>query len=266
MSVASVWLCGVLLSTNAPAVPAAGSPDAVAALLRTHLIKAMPAVLYEARPGWGTQKTAFRGVKWRGDVVPLRPEVQRGPQNDGTWRHVRLTTGKLDESLVLNLRDLTHPEPGRTTFNVFLAFPTRVEFTQQHWKSGLKLYDGSVRARCRVLLTLHCELTSRVETEKGLPAAVLRVRVTRADLRYDHLVVEHIAGVGGELAQVVGKALHDGMRQWRPSMERDLLAKANAAIVKAGDTGEVTVGLKTLLNPKSLTIRPKVRPLTPGES
>ena len=29
------------------------------------------------------------------------------------------------------------------------------------------------------------------------------------------------------------------MKQWRPSIERDLLAKANAAIVKTADTREI---------------------------
>jgi hypothetical protein len=33
------------------------------------------------------------------------------------------------------------------------------------------------------------------------------------------------------------------MHQWHPSFERDLLAKADAAIVKAGDTKEIRIGL-----------------------
>lgn len=249
----------LVLSPPPGALPAEGSPEALSALLRKQLIRAMPPVLYEARPGWGAQKRSFRGVKWRGAVVPLRPEIQRGDQNDGTWRHIRITAGNLDDNLILHVRDIEHHEPGRTTFNVSLAFDARLDFTQQNWKAGLKLYGGSVRARFRVLLTLGCELTSRAEASKGLPEAVLRVRVTNADVKYDKLVVEHIAGVGGELAQLLGKAVVEGMRQWRPSLERDLLAKANAALVKAGDTGEVRVGLQTLLNPKALAIRPKGR-------
>ncbi len=197
-------------------------------------------------------------MKWRGEVAPLRPEVQRGPKNDGTWRHIRVTAGNLNDSLDLRIRDIRHHEEGRTTFDVFLAFDARLDFTQQNWKAGMKLYDGSVRARFRVLLTLGCELTSRVESGKLLPEALIRVRVTRADLRYENLVVEHIAGVGGEVAQMLGKAIHEGMRQWRPSVERDLLAKGNAALVKAGDTGELRVGLQTLLKgSKALTFRPR---------
>lgn len=256
---ATALLCATLLTLIAADVPATGpSSEALAATLRKHLIRALPPVLHEARPGWGTQKTTFRGVKWRGEVVPLRAEVQRGVKNDGTWRHIRVSAGNLNDSLDLRIRDLQPHEPGRTTFDVFLAFDARLDFTQQNWKAGLKLYDGSVRARFRVLLTLGCELTSRVESDKGLPEAVIRVYVTRADLRYENLVVEHIAGVGGEVAQMLGKAIHEGMKQWRPSIERDLLAKGNAALVKAGDTGEVRVGLQTLLKgKKALAIRPR---------
>jgi hypothetical protein len=71
--------------------------------------------------------------------------------------------------------------------------------------------------------------------------------VLQADLNYDHLVVEHMAGVGGDAAKVLGEAVYATVRGLRPSLERNLLAKANAAIVKAGDTREVRVSLLSLL-------------------
>ena len=37
------------------------------------------------------------------------------------------------------------------------------------------------------------------------------------------------------------------MEQWRPSLERNLLEKADAAIVKAGDTQEVRLSVEKLL-------------------
>jgi hypothetical protein len=40
------------------------------------------------------------------------------------------------------------------------------------------------------------------------------------------------------------------MKQWHPHVERDLLAKANAAIVKAADTREVRLSLGNLLKSK----------------
>src|SRR5262249_52741564 len=103
-------------------------------------------------------------------------------------------------------------------------------------------------ARVRVHLTLYCEVSSRIEKSATfVPDVVFRGRVLRADLRYDHFVVEHVAGVGGDLAKLIGSAAQDGLHRWRPSLERRLLEKANAAIVKAGDTKEVRISLAKLL-------------------
>jgi hypothetical protein len=101
-----------------------------------------------------------------------------------------------------------------------------------------------VRARLRLKLALYCEVTTRVEkTGRLIPDVVFRGRVLKADLRYDNFVVEHVGGVGGELAKLIGGAAHAALDQWRPSLERKLLENANAAIVKAGDTKDVRISL-----------------------
>src|SRR5260370_40940500 len=98
---------------------------------------------------------------------------------------------------------------------------------------------------------MDCENTLRVEFDKnGLPDFILRMRVTGAKLHYDKLVVEHINGIGGDAAKLIGDAAHRCMNQWRPSIERDLLAKANAAVVKAADTREIRVGFGGLIKTK----------------
>ena len=74
----------------------------------------------------------------------------------------------------------------------------------------------------------------------------MQLKVTKADLRYDNLKFEHIAGVGGEAAEMIGELAHTAVNQWRPSLERDLLEKANAAIVKAGENKEVRLSLTKL--------------------
>jgi hypothetical protein len=56
-------------------------------------------------------------------------------------------------------------------------------------------------------------------------------------------VTEHVAGVGGELAEWIGDAGHNLMKHIKPSIEHHLLEKANAAIVKAADTKEVRISL-----------------------
>ena len=48
----------------------------------------------------------------------------------------------------------------------------------------------------------------------------------------------------------MGDALHDTIKLWLPSLEKDMKEKAQQAIVKAGDTKEVRLGLGRLLDGK----------------
>jgi hypothetical protein len=79
-----------------------------------------------------------------------------------------------------------------------------------------------------------------------LPEAVVQLHVKQARVGYEHLVFDHIAGLGGETAKVLGDAIHGGLREWRPSLEHHLLSKAEAAILKAADNREVRLGLNGL--------------------
>jgi hypothetical protein len=219
---------------------------ALAGNLRGYLLQALPDPLLEDRQHWGRQKPV-REVKWRGQGLHVHAEVQEVPRNDGHWWKVLVTASNPADTLVLDLRDVQQPEPGRLTFTTFVSFDTHVEYDRQNWQEGRRLYSGSVRARMRVKLTMRCEATGRLEGKGLLPEAVVRLRVVQADLGYDNFVVEHIAGVGGELAKILGDAARSGVRQWHPSLERNLLARANEAIAKAGDTKEVRIGLASLL-------------------
>ena len=241
-------LAGVAPGGAAP--PAAASADPTAALavnLRGLLLEALPTPLYEDTSHWGRQKLGAGRTRWRGKGVHVHPEVEQVLKNDGRWWKVRVTASRPADSLALDLRDFQRPEPGRLLFTAFLATDADVEFERQTWKQGVRFYSASTRARLRVRLTLRCEAVTRIEGGKLLPEAVFRLRVLQADLGYDHFVVEHIAGVGGDAAKVLGETAHATLQRLRPSLERNLLAKANAAIVKAGDTKEVRVSLLSLL-------------------
>jgi hypothetical protein len=227
-----------------------GSVDALAGSLRGFLVKSMPAPLYEDVRHWGMQKPVSE-IKWRGKGVHVHAERVEVLKNDGRWWKVRVAAERLADTLVFDLRDVQQTEPGRMTFTAFMSFDTHVDYDRQTWHTGTRTYSGSIRARLRIKLTLHCEATARLDAGGGLlPDAVFRLRVLQASSDYDNFVVEHIAGMGGEAAKLLGDAARGSLKQWRPSMERELLAKANAAIVKAGDTKEVRVSLAKLLAKK----------------
>lgn len=222
------------------------SPEALAGSLRGFLVDNLQPLLYESWPGWG-KTVPVKRTEWHGQGLNVRPEVRIKQRKDGTWQHIRFTADNLADTLIVDIRDLK-AEPGRITFQVFLAFDANIYHLVQKWKKGLKLYDGHTQARLRVKVLLACEASCRLESSGSLlPDAVVRFRVARSDVGYDNLVFEHVGGLGGEAAQLLGDAIHNGIEKLHPDLEANLLGKANAAIVKAADTKEVRVSLLKLL-------------------
>ncbi|HVK19090.1 MAG TPA: hypothetical protein VM533_19315 [Fimbriiglobus sp.] len=218
--------------------------------LRDLLLLHLPEPLVSSDHGWGRQKEVAVGLKWRREgKLRVRAEPQKALRNDGHWQRVTIRGIDPARTLALGVGEVTHPEPGKATFDAMLGLDVRLTYEQQLWKSGARLYAGETRARCRAALKLKCELTSRLEPRPGslLPDAVFRVRVTDAELYYADLVCEHTLGLDGKPAEEIGEAVHKLIKKVKPSLESDLLAKANAAVVKAADTKEVRVEFGKLL-------------------
>lgn len=225
---------------------AGSTKDQLSGDLRGLLLKNLPDPLYEAAPNWGHQSEAKR-LQFRGKLRDLRLEMMHEPKNDGVWRKIRVEAVNPADTLVFDLRHLTKADGGRLAFQIFTAMDVSFDIRQQRWVSGIKLLDTEARGRARVRITVDCEAMSRIESGNLLPDLVIDLKVVRADLGYENLKFEHIAGLGGEAAEIIGEAAQALIRQWKPSIERDLLAKASAAIVKAGEHKEVRVSLSKLL-------------------
>lgn len=221
------------------------STEALAASLREWLIQEIPDPLFEDEPGWGRTAPVATGVKWKGKGMNGHPEIVRQDKNQGTWRKIRVSAINLPSSMVLDVRNVHKLDKGRTQFDVLMAFDARVDATQQNWGKGVKLYDGSLRARLRIKINLRCEVTARVESKEALlPDMIFRLRVSQADANYDHFVTEHIAVLGGDAARILGDALQKTLRN---SLEKKVLAKADSAIVKAADTKDIRLSLASVL-------------------
>ncbi|MCI0681057.1 MAG: hypothetical protein L0Y71_03045 [Gemmataceae bacterium] len=238
--VLAAWLGGL---SPAPAQPPANLKE-LSQALKPLLADALPTVLYEKHDNWGRKTMVAHAIHWRG----LRPEIKKTPRNDGTWKWIKISVRNPKQTVDIRMYGLKRVNDEKQTFKTDLAFLCGVEYDQQVWERGIRLWSAGIRARLRVKAHLDCENTIRVETKENafLPDIVFRLRVTKAKVSYDDLVVEHIAGIGGTAAKVIGETFHDAMNQWRPSIERKLLERASAAIVKAADTKEVRIGLSSL--------------------
>lgn len=253
------WVLPIVLVVAAGA-PAWADPTvmsnkdvkALADTLRGLIVANAPELLFEDAPNWGSTKRVANGVEWKGKIG-LKPELQYKDKNHGIWKRIRVWAPGLAQSLILDIRNVRKPEEGRLLFDVFVSATARVQYDQERWRSGIKTYDVSTRARMRVTALIECEVTTRLQANGTFfPDAYMRFRVTKADVGYDDLVVEHIAGVGGEAAKAIGDTIHAAIREFKPSAERKLLDRANAAIVKAGDTKEVKLSLTSMFQSKDI--------------
>ena len=246
---AGCWYCGTLTAAPLPA----HDTNELASTLRKLMLANLPDPLVEADMGWNTQREVAIGMKWeKVGRVRLKPVVMRDVKNDGHWQKVHIHATDPEKSLTLTVTNVRSPEVGKTLFDAQIGLDSKIIYEQQMWLGGKRLYAGASQARCRA--ELHCvvELTDKVEFKPGslLPAVSFRVRVVDAQLSYKNLVCEQTLGLSGEAAKLVGKTLLEVLKKVQPHTEKDLLAKANIAIVKAADTKEVRIEFDRLLQGK----------------
>jgi hypothetical protein len=191
------------------------------------------------------------GIRWERSGLLLKPHKIEKLKNDGLWRKIRVDAENPEQNLQIHVKNVQQPAKGVMTFELIATMKTKIKVEQQLWESGVRLYSGETRARCQPVLHLKCESTSKIVKTGGLiPDMIFRMRVLDAKLSYQGLVVEHTLGVGGDAAKLLGNAAHDMLTFIKPSLERKMLEKANASIVKAGDTKEVRLSLGKLFEGK----------------
>jgi hypothetical protein len=224
----------ILLFASLP-VPAAEPTPAeiqLSTLLRGLLLTHLPEPLVEAEPGWGKQAPAL-----------LKPHELK---NQGAWRKIKVSALDPAKSLIVEVRNIRETAPATRAFDLLVAIDAEVDFNQQLWEHGMRLYSGSTKARMKVWVALKCEVSTRTERKGLIPDVIFRLHVCSADLKFTKLDVVHTAGFGGDAAKYLGETVESTLTTLRPNLERDLLTKADAAIVKAGEQQEVRVGLGKL--------------------
>lgn len=243
-------LAALLLAPPAAAADPAPAYDgkALAAALRPLLVNALPSPLSSASRGWGEQREVPIGVKWEKQRLLYKPVPMMALRNDGHWQKVTLSAIDPEKSLTLTIRD-ARPAGEKTLFRAAVGLDVRGVYEQQMWTLAKRVYAGETRVRCRATLDLACELTGSTtfEPKAVLPTIHLRVRATEAKVGYADVVCEHTFGLDGKPAELLGKAALEVMKAVVPQVEKDLLAKANAAVLKAADTKDVRVEFGKLL-------------------
>lgn len=225
--------------------------DALATILRDLLHKHFPDPLSKTSQNWGHQK-AVTVVKRHREGLRFWSEAVQEMQNDGVWRRIAVRVPD-SSKVVLAVLELTHPEENKILATIGLQVErVEVHFEQQVWRTGLRLYGGETRGHCKGSLLVKVEVTTKTELKKGafLPDVLLKIRATEAQLGYSDLVIDHTAGLDGDAAKALGDLAVKTIKTLKPDLERDLLEKGNAAIVKAAGMREVKASLDMLLKLK----------------
>lgn len=243
----SLLLVVVFVGTTSAAEPPFDA-KALSATLLPLLRESLPSPLVSTPMGWGEQREVTIGIKWERERLLYKPVPMKAVRNDGHWQKVTLTAVDPAKSLSLVIRDV-RTAGDKTVFQAAVGLDVRAVYEQQMWTLGKRVYAGETHARCHATLDLTCELTSSSTFTPGtlLPTVSVKVKASEAKVGYSDFTCEHALGMSGKPAEVLGKAAYEVVKKVAPQVEKDLLAKANAAVLKAADTKEVKVEFDKLL-------------------
>jgi hypothetical protein len=152
---------------------------------------------------------------------------------------------------VFQARNIQSPTPDKQTFEVVLGLPLRVSHEEQRWDHGIQLYATEVRCSLRAVAVLQCQTRLQVEMgQSQVPELSVVFEVNNVRLTYEQLTFDHLAGLGGEAAEQLGRLMLSVMRQLKPSLERDLLHRLEAGLLRAAQKKEWKVSLTAWLKAK----------------
>jgi len=242
----------VPIPLKSPKTIAQPKPEEVAQiskLMYDMALKNLPDPLVKANDAWGKQKEYAVGKLILRNPNRVSPEMPREVVNDGLWRRFTVTARDPEKTFGIGITELVRPDDNKllVTINVTLEINFRME--QQLWKRGHQLYSGETRGHCQTAVQLKATVDHKTEFKPGslVPDVVLKITTTGAKIFYEDLVIDHTAGIDGEDAKAIGDTVIDLVKTVMPNLEKELLEKGNAAIVKAAGTREVKLELDKLL-------------------
>jgi hypothetical protein len=236
---------------KAPKSPEQPKPEdvaAITALMRDMAVKHMPDPLVKSNAGWGKRKEFAVGRVMLRNPNRVGPEMPRELFNDGMWRRFTVTAREPAETLAIGIPELVRPAEDTMVVTINVAMDINFRMEQQLWKRGLELYSGETRGHCKGGVQLKAQVVHTLEPNPGsiFPVVKLKVTTTEAKLFYDKIVIDHTAGLDGADAKAVGDLVIDLVKALKPDLEKELLEKGNAAILKAAGTKEIRLQLDKL--------------------
>jgi hypothetical protein len=237
-----------LKAPKTPEQPKLEEVAGITKMMRDMALKNMPTPLVTANDGWGKQKEFAVGKVMLRNPNRVGPEMPREKFNDGLWRRFTVSARDPADTLAIGITELVRPAEDTTLITLNVAMDINFRMEQQLWKRGLQLYSGETRGHTKGGVQLKAKVVHKLEFKPGtlVPDVTLKITTTEAKLFYDKIVIDHTAGLDGEDAKAVGDLVIDLVKSVKPDLEKELLEKGNAAILKAAGTKEIKLQLDKL--------------------
>jgi hypothetical protein len=222
----------------------------IAKLMREQALQKMPDPLVTSNDGWGKQKEFVVGKVILRNPKKFGPDAPTEMVNEGLWRRFTITARDPDKTFAVGFSEMVRPAADTLNVTLNVAMDINFRMEQQLWLRGRQLYSGETRGHCKSAVQLKAVVTHKTEFKPGslLPEIALKITTTDAKIFYDGLTIDHTAGLDGEDAKKVGDLVIDLVKKVKPDLERQLLEKGNAAIVKAAGTKEIKLQLDKLMS------------------
>lgn len=221
----------------------------ISKLMRDMAMQNLPDPLVKANDGWGKQKEYAVGKVILRNPNKVSPELPREMVNDGVWRRFTVTARDPEKTFGIGITELVRPAADTMLVTLNVAMDINFRMEQQLWKRGHKFYSGETRGHCQTAVQLKATVAHKTAPKPGsfFPEVALKITTTDAKIFYDKLVIDHTAGIDGEDAKALGDTMVDLIKTLMPNLEKELLEKGNAAIVKAAGTREIKLELDKLM-------------------
>lgn len=222
---------------------------AIAKLMREMALQKMPDPLVKSNDGWGKQKEFVVGKRMLRNPNKF-PDAPTELFNDGLWRRFTVSARDPEKTFAVGFAELVRPNADQLNVTLNVAMDINFRMEQQLWLRGRQLYSGETRGHCKAAVQLKAVVRHKTEFKPGtlLPEINLKVMTTDAKIFYEGLTIDHTAGLDGEDAKKVGDLVIDLVKSVKPDLEKQLLEKGNAAIVKAAGTKEIKLELDKLMS------------------
>ncbi|HEX3996956.1 MAG TPA: hypothetical protein VHX65_00215 [Pirellulales bacterium] len=238
-----------MLSADPPATPVQSAPqptivsptltapagptveESLSSIIQQLIVDSLPRQFTDERK-WGKTARAVNGfsIKTDGDGIKIRKHTHE--VNDGLWKEYRAELVDPKKELQIRVQNVRTTAMDQTSLQLFLAARLHGEARLEQWKNGVKLFDVSAEADCKIEARIDMNVRLIMKQGTLLGDVAVEPKVTGADLKLVDFELQKVSKLQGWAAHQLGEGLKPEIARQLHREEPKLVEKLNAAIEK----------------------------------